>query len=530
MIHTLQSLVLLLAVTAGIQALATRLNLTPSILLVLTGAALALIPGLPGLAMAPELVLLIVLPLLIYSAGVAMSWKEFRANLRSISALAVGCVLFTTAAVAWACHLWLHLPWPAGFVLGAIVSPPDAVAPLAVARRLRLPRRILVILEGEGLANDATALVLMRFAVIAVSAGSISVGSGSLQFLGIVAGEILWGVVVGWLLLRLRYWSRDSHIEITLSLITPFVAFWPPEYLGGSGVLATVACGLYTSWNGPGLISATTRLQGVFFWDFLIYIIEGLVFLVTGMQARTILAGIRGYSSHELLLAAAIVSGVVILARFAWIFPAAYLTRARLGGRGDDLNWRRAFAVAFVGIRGVVSLAAALALPLATDSGQPFPARDLILFLTYAVILVTLVGQGLALPAVMRALGLANAGRRERYTERTAELKARHRAITGALDYLEQLAVERQLPAEVVSSVRSYYRERLKQVEHRGSSDEHLARIRLRDDVEFLLIEEERRHINQLYRAGEIKDESRRQVERGYDLREAHLRSVGSED
>ena len=490
MIHTLQSLVLLLAVTAGIEALASRLNVTPSILLVITGAVLALIPGLPGLNMAPELVLMIVLPLLIYSAGVAMSWKEFRSNLRTISALAVGCVLFTTVTVAWACHLWLHLPWPVGFVLGAIVSPPDAVAPLAVAKRLRLPRRILVILEGEGLANDATALVLTRFAVIAVSAGSISVGTGSIQFLGIVAGEILWGIAVGWLMLRLRYWAHDSHIEITLSLLTPFLAFWPPEYLGGSGVLATVACGLFTSWNGPSLISATTRLQGIFFWDFLIYIIEGLVFLVTGMQARTVLAGIRGYSMTELLLAAAVVSAVVILARFAWIFPMAFATRARLGGRGgNQATWQRAFAVAFVGIRGVVSLAAALSLPLITDDGAVFPARDLILFLAYAVILVTLVGQGLALPAVMRALGLANAGRHEQRTERVAELKARHAAIAGALAYLEQLAVERQLPADVVHSVRSYYRERLKQVEHRASDDEHLARIRLRDDVEFMLIE-----------------------------------------
>ena len=533
MIGTLQSLLLLLAVTAGVEALATRLAVPPSILLVIIGVVLALIPGLPAVNMAPELVLLIVLPLLIYSAGVAMSWKEFRVNIGAITLLAVGCVLFTTAAVATACHLWLHLPWPVGFVLGAIVSPPDAVAPLAVARRMRIPRRIEVILEGEGLANDATALVLTRFAVIAVSAGSVSVGSGSEQFVAIVAGEILWGIVVGWVMLRLRHWARDPHIEITLSVLTPFLAFWPPEHLGGSGVLATVACGLFTSWNGPGLISATTRLQGIFFWDFLTYIVEGLVFLVTGMQARAILSGIHDYSAPQLVLAAGIVSVVVIVARFAWIFPATYASRFGWRGRvtqSEPVSWQRPFAVAFIGIRGVVSLAAALALPLVTRSGAPFPARDLILFLAYAVILVTLVGQGLALPAVIRALGLANAGRREQRAERAAELKARHAAISEALQQLDRLAAERGLPEDVVQSVRSYYRERLRQVEHRASDDEHLARVRLRDEVEFLLIEAERRYINRLYREGQIKDDSRRQVERGYDLREAHLRSVGSED
>ncbi|HEY6454829.1 MAG TPA: Na+/H+ antiporter [Steroidobacteraceae bacterium] len=534
MIQTLQLLVVLLAVIAAVEAIATRLKVPSSILLVLTGVVLALIPKLPSVTLAPELVLLVILPLFIYWTAVSMSWKEFRANLGGISLLAIGCVLFTTVLVAAACHLWLQLSWPVGFTVGAIVSPPDAVAPLSIARRMQIPRRILTILEGEGLANDATALILYRFAVVAVSMGSVSVGHAAALFSLIVVGEVLWGVAVGWLMLHLRHLARDTHIEVTLSVLTPFVAFWPPEYLGGSGVLATVATGLYVSWNGQRLISARTRLQGVFFWDFLIYLVEGVVFLVTGLQARAIVVGIRGYSTSELAIAAGIVSVVVIGARFVWIFPAAYLAvlgRHEVPGDADSISWQRAFALAFTGIRGVVSLAAALALPALLDNDVPFAGRDLILFLTFAVILVTLVGQGLALPAVIRWLGLANAGRRERFRGRMQEFRARRAAITAALGRLEQLTREAKLGEEVVAPVRRLYRERLRHVEHRADGDEtHAALVRERDAVEYQLIATEREHINATYREGELQDDARRRVEREFDLREAHLASVSGEE
>src|SRR5947207_15283997 len=316
---TIQILVLLLAVTAAAAVVAARLKIPPAIILVLTGLLLALVPGLPVVELAPDLVLLMVLPPVIYSSAVAMSWREFRFNLRPISLLAVGCVVFTTVAVAAAAHWWLGLPWPVGFVLGAIVAPPDAVAPLSVARRLQIPRRILVILEGEGLANDATALVLYRFAVAAVSAGMFSLGEATTLFAAIVVGEIAWGIGVGWLMLHLRRWVGDPRIEITLSIITPFLAYWPPEHLGGSGVLATVTAGLYISWNGLHLISAATRLQGIFFWDFLIYLVEGMVFLTTGLQARTLIARIGQYPSSELAISAAVISAVVLVARTLWV-------------------------------------------------------------------------------------------------------------------------------------------------------------------------------------------------------------------
>jgi monovalent cation/hydrogen antiporter len=300
MIATIQTLVLLLAVVAAVAVVAARLKIPQAILLVLTGVGLALIPGLPTVELAPELVLLLVLPPVICSSAVDMSWREFKFNLRPITLLAVGCVLFTTVAVAVATHFLLGLAWPVAFVLGAIVSPPDAMAPLSVARRMQLPRRILVILEGEGLANDAAALILYRFAVAAVVTGAFSPAKAAGTFAAIVAGEILWGIGVGWLMLRLRRWVRDPSIEITLSVLTPYLSFWVPEQLGGSGVLATVTAGLYISWNGFRLISAATRLQGIFFWDFLIYLMEGMVFLITGLQARPLVARISDNSIVEL--------------------------------------------------------------------------------------------------------------------------------------------------------------------------------------------------------------------------------------
>jgi monovalent cation/hydrogen antiporter len=534
MISTIQILVLLLAVVAAVAVLAARLKIPPAILLVLTGVVLALVPGLPTLALAPELVLLLVLPPVIYASAVAMSWREFRFNLRPISLLAVGCVVFTTIAVAAATHWALGLAWPVGFVLGAIVSPPDAVAPLSIARRMQLPRRILVILEGEGLANDATALILYRFAVAAVSAGIFSFGEAAGMFAAIVAGEIVWGIGVGWLTLRLRRWVHDPRIEITISILVPFLAYWPPAHLGGSGVLATVTAGLYISWNGLRLISAATRLQGIFFWDFFIYLIEGMVFLITGLQTRTLIARIGDHSLSELAIAAAVVSAVVIVTRFIWMYPATYLPRwlfPPIKRRDPSPPWQWPFVLAFTGVRGIVSLAAALAIPFTTADGQSFPGRDLILFLTFSVILVTLVGQGLLLPAVIRMLGLAHAGRLERRADTVDEYKARRQGIEAAIERLDQITSERNLSEDIIRPLRARHRDRLRHIEHRSDGhDGHRKLTELHDEIELLLITAERQHINELYRKGDLKDEARRRIERELDLREVDLANQRSAD
>ena len=453
-----QIFLILLAVLAGTAYVARRVDIAPAILLLIAGIALAFVPGMPVVQLPPEAVLLVVLPPLIYSASVAMSWREFKYNLRAITLLAVGCVIFSAAAVAAATHYLIGLRWDVGFLLGAIVSPPDAVAPLAIARKLGIPRRILVVLEGEGLANDATALILYRFAVVAITTGAFSLSKATGMFAGVVVGELLFGIAVGWLTLRARHYAREPQVEITLSLITPYIAYWVPEHLGGSGVIATVACGLYVSWNGPLLISYATRLQGVFFWNLMIYLIEGLLFLLTGFQMRLLYEKSKAFPLGDILLATALVAAIVIVARFVWVYPATYLPRVmskRLRARDPSPPWQWVFILGFAGLRGAVSLAAALALPLALDNGDAFPNRDLIQFVAFGVIFITLVGMGLFLPTVVRALGVADAARDETVREHEREIAARREALDVALRSLDAIIEKRDLSDDVVGLLRA---------------------------------------------------------------------------
>ncbi len=525
-----QTVLFMLAVLVAVAIAAKRLKVAPSILLVIAGVGMALIPGLPKVRLAPEVVLLVILPPLIYSAGVAMSWREFRFNLRPIALLAFGCVVFTTCAVAAAAHYLLKFDWAVGFLLGAIVAPPDVVAPLAIARRLGLPRRILVVLEGEGLANDATALILYRFAVAAVSTGTFSLPQAAGTFTLIVIGEIFYGIAVGWLSLRLRQWAREPRVEITLSLMTPYLAFWVPAHLGGSGVLATVACGLYVSWTGPRLIPSATRLQGIFFWDLIVYLIEGMVFLLTGLQARTLIDNGHAFTIRDLLIATACTTLIVIAARFIWVFPATYIPRwvsPRLRKRDPSPPWQGPFLISFTGVRGVVSLAAALAIPYFLDSGAPFPHRELILFITFGVIIVTIVGQGLMLPLVVRWLGLTHLGQAERQNEIQAELDARVAALAEVEKRLETFVAERQLPVEVIELLRTRNASRM-QILPRDMTD-GLAHMRLSASVKKELIDAERDFIYQLLRDGKITDDARRRIEYELDLEEASVANRASD-
>jgi CPA1 family monovalent cation:H+ antiporter len=523
MTATIQTLLLLLAVLVVVAVVARRLNIAVSILLVVAGIALALIPGLPRIALAPELVLFGILPPLIYSAGVAMSWREFRFNLRPIILLAFGCILFTAWAVAAVSHYLLGMPWAVGFVLGAIVAPTDAVAPLAVVRRLGLPRRLIVVLEGEGLANDATALILYRFAVAAVGTGVFSASTAAGEFVLIVVGEIACGLVIGFVSLRLRRLAQDPRVEITLSLMTPYVAFLLPAQLGGSGVLATVAAGLYVSWNGPLLIPAATRLQGIFFWDLLIYLLEGLVFLVTGLQLRILIERTDPVLLQQLALAVPLVVAVVLAARFIWVYPAAYIPRwlsPALARRDPVPTWQFLFMLGFTGVRGVVSLAAALALPLTTSAGTPFPDRDLILFIAFGVIVVTLIGEGVVLAPVVRWLALPRDADEERRRENAAELKARLQTLKVAEAELERLSTDGNTESGVLEVLRAGQEHRIRQLPKDPRGKEAVAAaLALRAE----LIDAERAYIYQLLRDGQITDEARRRIERELDLEEAAI-------
>jgi monovalent cation/hydrogen antiporter len=524
--QTLQTLLLLLAVMVIVAVVARRLNTAPSILLVIAGIALALVPGVPRITLAPELVLLGILPPLIYSAGVAMSWREFCFNLRPIALLAVGCVVFTACAVAALAHWVLGMPLGVGFVLGAIVAPPDVVAPLAIIRRLGIPRRLVVVLNGEGTANDATALILYRFAVAAVGTGFFSLGQAAGTFVLIIVGEIAYGIAIGWLSLRLRRWARDPRVEITLSLMTPYLAFLVPAHLGGSGVLATVVTGLYVSWNGPLLIPAATRLQGIFFWDLLVYLFEGLIFLVTGFQIRTLLDRPEIYPLDASLLAVLLTLVVIVAVRFIWIYPAAFLPRwlsAAVARRDPLPPWQWLFFLAFVGVRGVVSLAAALAIPLTTSSGAPFPGRDLVLFITFGIIVITLVGQGLLLPSVVRWLGLGRHAADERDREQKAELAARSDALKLAQTRLEELAADNRIPPEALAILRARHDYRFGGLPKTELSEDDAASAAA--NVRSDLIALEREYIYQRLRDGQITDEARRRIERELDLEEASIAS-----
>ncbi len=499
-----------------------RLRAAPSILMLVAGVALAFLPGLPPVTLDPDLVLLLLLPPLLYFSGVSMSWRSFRANARPILLLAIGCVLFTTAAVAAVAHFLLGIPWSVGFVLGAIVSPPDAVAPTALLRYVRLPRRLVAILEGESLVNDATALVAFSFALGAVATGTFAPVDAAMEFVAIVVGELAYGVLLGWTILHIRHYARDPRAEVLLALITPFVAFWPPHEAGGSGVVACVAAGLYVSWNGRKLIRSATRLQGFFIWDLASWGVEALIFLLMGLQARAIVGNLSPAGWADFLQAGAIITITIIVVRFVWVFSSTYFTRLVLSASllaDPGPGWRQPFTISMTGLRGVVSLAAALSIPL-TLSGEPFPHRDLVLFVTFFVIVATLVGIGSILSWTVRLLGLDATGRREAVKSKRDERAARLRGIRAVLHELDRMDAEGKA-ATSIAALRRQHADRLALLsvtaDETTSADPSVdtAKLQLR------LIEAERSAITRLYEDNRITDEARRRIERELDLEEA---------
>jgi CPA1 family monovalent cation:H+ antiporter len=468
------------------------------------------------------------LPPLIYFAAFTMSWQAFRANLRPILMLAFGCVIVTTIAVAGAAYWLFGFPLGVAFMLGAIVSPPDVVAPLAIGERLSIPRRIIAVLEGEGLVNDATALILFNLALTAVFTRHFSIPDAVRDFALVLIGETVWGFVAGYVILRLRHFAADPRLEVLLSFLTPFVSFWPPHALGGSGVLATVVAGLYVGSAGVSWIRSNTRLQALFFWDIVNTVITGTIFLLTGLQARTVAAGLDAPALSHMIVQGVIVSAVVIVVRFLWVFPATYLPRwlfPSFAARDPAPDWRLPFVVAFTGVRGVVSLAAALSIPIALATDIPFPRRDRVLVLTFVVIVVTLVVQGLTLPFVLRKLRLDKLGRAELKKRKERETGARVEAARAALVELDRAAKAEGIPDEVLVPWREREAVRVRQLEGErdGESDRLATSARMRR-VELALVAAQRRRLNDMVRKGDVSDEIRRRIERDLDLDEERLR------
>ncbi|SPE57904.1 Na+/H+ antiporter [Verrucomicrobia bacterium] len=516
----------LLMAVAVLALLARKVSIPYPILFVLGGLFLGLIPKLPEVRLDPQLVFLFVLPPLLYPAALFTPWRDFRANLRPIGLLAVGLVLFTTVAVAYLAHYYMDLPLAAGFVLGAIISPPDAVAATAIADRLKVPRRIVTILEGESLVNDATALVAYRVAVAAVVTGAFSLAHATGEFFVVGLGGNAVGLVVGWLAEQFHKRVDDAPIEITFSLLTPFVAYLLAERLGLSGVLAVVTTGLYLGMRLPELLTFKTRLQSGPFWETLEFLLNGFVFILIGLQLPEVLNTLAGHviPLHELVWYALLISLAVILIRIAWVFPATYLPRLifkSIRRRDPYPSWRHVTIVAWTGMRGVVSLAAAFGVPLTLQNGTPFPGRELILFLTFVVIVATLVVQGLSLPLLIRWLGIQDDGSMEK-EEREARLKANR----AALEKLNETAEHDPAKADALQRLRVEYEDHIRQLE--GAEPEKAgAPLRLFSSEYERLSEEalrvERRSIIKLRDEGVISDEVLRRIQRDIDLAEARL-------
>jgi Na+/H+ antiporter len=489
------------------------------------GLLLGLSPGVPRVRLSPDVVFLFFLPPLLFPAALFTSWRDFRTNLRPILLLAVGLVLFTTIAVGYLAHYFIGLPLAAGFVLGAIVSPPDAIAASAIAERLSVPRRIVAILEGESLVNDATALVAYRFAVAAVVTGFFSLTQATGQFVIVSAGGILLGVAVGWLAALFHCKVDDTPIEITVSLLTPFVAYLAAERLHVSGVLSVVTAGLFIGWRTPEITTSTTRLEGEPFWNMVEFLLNGFVFILIGLELPYSLRSLSGYSLAQLVGYALFISVAVILIRILWVFPASYLPRLLFKSirvRDPYPAWQHVAIVAWTGMRGVVSLAAALALPLTVSGGQPFPGRDLILFLTFCVILATLVLQGLSLPFLIRWLGIKDDRRREK-EERHARLKANR----AALARLNEVAERDTAKADALERLRIEYEDRIRQLEsyepESADGPSHLFSSEY-EALSYEALKTESQTILQLRNESVINDEVLRSIQHDIDLAEARLR------
>jgi monovalent cation/hydrogen antiporter len=518
-------LLALLVVIAGLTVLARWVQVPYPIMLVVGGLILSYVPGMPTIELEPELVLVLFLPPLLYHAAFFSSPRDLSADLRAISGLAIGLVLVTMSAVAMTAHTVVDgLPWAAAFALGAIVAPTDPLAATAIARRLGVRRRIVSLLEGESLVNDATALVAYRIAVTAAVGGAFSLWEAGLRFVISAVGGIIIGLLAGWGIAELRRRIDDPVVEIVLSLLTGYAAYLPAEWLGVSGVLAAVTAGLLVGWRSHKIMSPSARILAFSFWEVLVYLINAALFVIIGLQLHAIVSNVSRESSVTLFQQAVLVSAVVILARIGWQFSVPYIIRIldrRASQVARRIGARERFIIGWSGMRGAVSLAAALALPLETDTGEPFPQRDLIIFLTFAVIFATLVVQGLTLPAVIKRLRV-----RDDDTEQREELHARLIATEEALAVLDELTDSGAAPSDTIERLRGAYDYRHRRLSARAGLAEDDGYEERSLDYQRLvreLLRAQRRAIIRMRNRGEISNDVMHRIQRDLDLEDSRL-------
>ncbi|MEZ5073971.1 MAG: Na+/H+ antiporter [Solirubrobacterales bacterium] len=495
------------------------------ILLVLGGLALGLVPPIPDVTLDPDLVLIVILPPLLYAAAYFTPLRELRRNVREVSALAVGLVLATMVGVAVVAHQALGFDWPAAFVLGAIVSPTDPVAATSIARRLGIPGRIVSVVEGESLINDGTALVAYKFAVAAVVTGTFNLFAAAGEFVVVVVGGVVVGIAVGAVIAFVRRRIDAPPVEVTIALFSGYFAYLPAEAIGVSGVLAAVTVGIYMGRLTSVLTTPTTRIQGEAVWEIVQFLLNSALFVLVGLQLPGILEAIDGNETGSVIRDGALVAATVMAIRLLWVFPFTYLPPLLIARseRQPTPPWRETLVIAWTGMRGAVSLAAALALPLLVDAGGAFPDRDLVIFLTFSVILATLLVQGLTLPPLIQALGLDDY---DEVLERE-ELEARRRASAAALARLDELAGEdwvRDDTAERVRGAYDYRRRRFSaRIDGDGKSAHYEDRSASYQRLVRELLEAQRSVLIRMRDDGEIDDDALRTIERELDLEDSRL-------
>ena len=496
------------------------------IALVIGGGALGFVPRLPQLQFDPQFLLVLVLPPILYQAALLTSWHEFKANIRPIGLLAIGLVIATTLAVGATLKLLIpDIPWPAAFVLGAIVSPPDVAAATSILSRLNIPRNVVTVLEGESLVNDASGLVIYKFAVAAVLTGAFSLWEASVQFVGVAVGGVVIGVVMGRLFVFIHRYLGDAFIEVLTTLAVPYVTYIIAESLDvagvhASGVLAVVAAGIVRGRYSPEIVSAEMRIIARSVWNLLVFLLNTLIFILIGVQLSAIVARLTDYSVGELFFYGTFVSAVAIFVRFAWVYPATYLPlvlRAMLGEQVAPPREGEVFIMGWCGMRGIVSLAAALALPQTLQDGSPFPERDLIIFLTFVVIAVTLVLQGLTLKPLIRMLKVGRD-----WSLQEEQQRAQMALGKAAIAAIDAVAAKDGISNELAERIRAEFAEKITLsvpgglvLRHSGADDAR----RLRDAA----VKAERQELIRLWRENQISDEVLHHIEEDLDYQESRI-------
>jgi Na+/H+ antiporter len=530
--------IFIMAILISLTAIANKKKFPFPILLVAAGLIIGFVPQLPNLALDPDVVFVIILPPLLYDAASKTSWHEFRTSIRPISALAITLVFFTTVAVAITAHYLIPgFSWPLAFVLGAVVSPPDSVAASGIIKGLGLNKKVITILEGESLVNDASALIAYRYAVTAVTTGTFIFWKAGLEFLLVAGVGILIGIVIGYLfVLAHKKIENNPVVETSLTLLSPFVSYLAAEQFHMSGVLAVVSTGLVISWRAPEVFSYQTRIRTRVLWDTLIFILHGFVFILIGLQLPSIIKDLGNYPFSQMLGYGLLISLVTILVRIIWVFAGAYwqnffhkkkkAVNVLAVNDNHDNTWKNVLVVAWTGTRGVISLAAALALPLALHDGTLFPKRHSIIFLAFVVIFVTLVVQGLSLPLLIRWLKI-----KPQDNTAAEEKELQLYLATSTLHFIEQdlpVSLDNKLQEQLKKKYEQLINDLTKEIRRHKKAKHNDEEVKPTPPDTMLIAKLEiskfqRELLVRLHKEGDFSDAAIKKVEREMDIDELKL-------